>query len=83
MPHIYKIPLVLEPQSEGGYTVTSPALPEVVTEGATLDEVMANVQDAVKAALELYEDLGRPLPDTLRLEPGTEAITFECLVTGA
>lgn len=29
----YKIPLVLSPQPEDGYTVTSPALPELVTEG--------------------------------------------------
>ena len=29
----YKIPLVLTPQVEGGYTVTSPLLPELVTEG--------------------------------------------------
>ena len=35
---LYKVPLVLEPQPEGGYTVTSPLLPELVTEGDTLDE---------------------------------------------
>lgn len=28
MPHVYKIPLVLTTQPEGGYTVTSSALPE-------------------------------------------------------
>ena len=26
----YKIPLVLTPQPEGGYTVTSPLLPELI-----------------------------------------------------
>ena len=30
---LYKIPLILEPQSEGGFTVTCPILPELVTEG--------------------------------------------------
>jgi antitoxin HicB len=29
----YKIPLILTPQPEGGYTVTSPLLPELLTEG--------------------------------------------------
>lgn len=29
----YKLPLVLTPQPEGGYTVASPLLPELVTEG--------------------------------------------------
>ena len=29
----YKVPLVFEPQPEGGFTVTSPLVPELVTEG--------------------------------------------------
>jgi len=29
---VYKIPLVFEPQPEGGYTVTCPILPELITE---------------------------------------------------
>ncbi len=58
----YKIPLVLTPQPEGGYTVTSPLLPELVTEGDTLDEVMSNVKDALAAVVEAYHDLGRTLP---------------------
>ncbi|MGZ3390447.1 MAG: type II toxin-antitoxin system HicB family antitoxin, partial [Isosphaeraceae bacterium] len=32
----YKLPLVFEPQPEGGFTVTSPLLPELVTEGETI-----------------------------------------------
>lgn len=30
---VYKVPLVLEPQPEGGYTVTSPLLPELLPRG--------------------------------------------------
>lgn len=66
MASIYKIPLVLKAQPEGGYTVTSPALPEPVTEGDTLEESLAHVRDALIAVVELYEDLGKPLPATLR-----------------
>ncbi len=58
----YKIPLVLEPQPEGGYTVTSPLLPELVTEGDTVDEALANVKDALAAVVETYQELGRSLP---------------------
>ena len=29
----YKVPLLLTPQAEGGYTVTSPLLPELVNDG--------------------------------------------------
>lgn len=70
MAHIYKVPLVLTAQPEGGYTVTSPALPELVTDGDTVEEALSNVKDALAAVVELYEDLGTPLPATLRQEPG-------------
>jgi antitoxin HicB len=59
---LYKVPLVLSPQPEGGYTVTSPLLPELVTEGDTAEEALANVRDALAAVVEAYEDLGRTLP---------------------
>jgi antitoxin HicB len=62
-----KIPLILEPQSEGGFTVTCPILPELVTEGDTVEEVFVNVQDALQAVLEAYRDLGRSLPSGLQL----------------
>ena len=35
---MYRVPLVFTPQPEGGYTVTSPVLPELLTEGDTLEE---------------------------------------------
>jgi antitoxin HicB len=57
-----KIPLVLGLQSEGGFCVTSPLLPELHTEGDAADEAVAHAQDALAAVIELYEDLGRPLP---------------------
>ena len=61
----YKIPLVFEPQPEGGYTVTCPILPELITEGDTIAEALANVEDALIAIIETYEDLNRPLPPVL------------------
>lgn len=57
----YKVPLVLTPQPEGGYTVTSPLLPELITEGDSIDEALENVADAFAAVVELYDDLGRSL----------------------
>ena len=59
----YKTPLFLTPQPEGGYTVTSPLLPELVTEGDSLNEALENVQDALAAVIELYQDMGRSLPE--------------------
>jgi antitoxin HicB len=60
-----KFPVVLKPQPEGGYTITCPILPELITEADTLDEVGPNVADALAAVIEIYEDTGRPLPIVL------------------
>jgi antitoxin HicB len=62
----YKLPLVLDPQPEGGYTVTCPVLPELITEGDTVQEALDNVADALAAILEAYEDLGQPVPSVLQ-----------------
>ena len=81
MAQVYKVPLVLSPQPEGGYTVTSPVLPELVTEGDTLEEAIRNVQDALEDVIETYEDLKKPFPPNLRQEPGNASIWFEGVVT--
>ena len=64
---LYKVPLLLTPQPEGGFTVTSPLLPELVTEGNTVEEALTNVKDALPAVVEPYEDLGRTLPINMRV----------------
>ena len=65
MKRVYKMPLVLEPQPEGGYTISCPLVPELVTEADTLDDVQPNVADALAALLELYQDLNKPVPEAL------------------
>ena len=67
----YKVPLLLTPQAEGGYTVTSPLLPELVTEGDSIAEALENVKDALAAVIEIYQDQGRPLPQTALTSSGT------------
>ena len=69
----YKLPLVFEPQPEGGYTVTSPAVPELLTEGDSVEDALDNVRDALAAVLEIYRDLGKSLPAELAVgEVGKE-----------
>jgi antitoxin HicB len=75
-----KVPLMLAPQPEGGYTVTSPLLPELHTDGDTADEAVANVQDALAAVIELYADLGKPLPQSAVVGETTGPVWFEALV---
>ena len=68
---IYKLPLVLAAQPEGGYTVTCPLLPELISEGDTVRDALTNAEDALAAVLEALEDLGRPRPSFLQpVAPG-------------
>ena len=66
----YKLPVVLEPQPEGGYTITCPLVPGLITEADTFDEVIPNVTDAVAALIKAYEDLNFPLPPALHSDTG-------------
>jgi antitoxin HicB len=77
---MYRVPLLFTPQPEGGYTVTSPVLPELLTDGDTLDEAQANVRDAFDAVVELYAEQGRPLPVSICLPAQGEIIWSETLV---
>jgi len=77
----YKIPLVLAPQPEGGYTVTSPLLPELVTEGDSVEDALANVKDALVAVIEAYQDLGRSLPENARIQDANGPVWLETVVT--
>ncbi len=77
---LYKIPLVLTPQPEGGFTVTSPILPELVTEGDTADEALSNARDALAAVIETYQDLGRPFPSGLVQPVDNGPVWLETLV---
>lgn len=77
----YKIPLVLAPQPEGGFTVTSPSLPELVTEGETAEEALTNAKDALAAVVEIYQELGRPLPSESQVLDLSAPLSFETVVT--
>ena len=76
----YKVPLVMTPQPEGGYTVTSPLLPELVTEGDTICDALENVKDALAAVVELYEEIGRALPQNTRIPDTNSPVWFETVI---
>lgn len=59
---IYSIRLYLEPNPNGVYTVTSPDVPGLVTEGQTPEEIQTNVQEALDALKMAWEALGMALP---------------------
>ena len=80
MKTMMKIPLFLEPQKEGGWTITSPLIPELVTEIDELDDLNSCVNDALSAVIELYQDLGKQFPSNLKAGHGEAPVLFESLV---
>ena len=77
----YKVPLLLTPQAEGGYTVTSPLLPELVTEGDSIAEALENVKDALAAVIEIYQDQGRPLPQNTQILDANSPVWLETVIS--
>jgi antitoxin HicB len=77
---LHRIPLIFAPQPEGGYTVTSPAVPELISEGETLEDAYRNACDAWEAVVELYLEEGRALPSTIELPATGEVVWSDALV---
>ncbi len=72
----YRYTVVFEPAEEGGYIVTVPALPGLVTEGDSLEEAREMVKDAIRGYLESLQKHGEEIP----LEQG-EPVTERVLVS--
>ena len=55
--------VVFDPVPEGGYQVTAPVLPGLITYGRTLAEAREMARDALRCHLEAMRKAGEPLPD--------------------
>lgn len=64
--------IVLEPEAEGGFSVSIPALPEAHTQGDTLEEAIENARELALAVVTDRCAHGEPIPpsdaDGVRLE---------------
>jgi predicted RNase H-like HicB family nuclease len=55
--------IIIHDAEEGGYWAEVPSLPGYVSEGETLEEVVANIKEAMELYIEgLIED-GQPVPN--------------------
>ncbi len=77
---LFSIRLYLEPNPSGVYTVTSPDVPGLVTKGRTPDEILHNVQKALRTLKETWQDLGMDIPSALRPALTDRPQTVEMLV---
>jgi len=80
MARLFKVPLVLSVQDQGGYQVTSPDMPELVAEGQTADEAIRNVHEALLSVSELYDYLRKPFPASQCLQVNGRPVPFEGVV---
>jgi len=55
--------IVVDPDPEGGITVTVPSLPGCITEGETVEECVTNAQEAIALYIEDLVASGEPVPE--------------------
>ena len=58
----YSYTVLFEPAEEGGFVVTCPALPGLVTEGDTIEEARAMAEDAIRGYIESLLKDRLPIP---------------------
>jgi len=78
--HFFSIRLHLSPNPDGVYTVTSPDVPGLVTEGRTPEEIQINVEEALRALIAAWDALGIEPPETLRSWTSDSPQTIDILV---
>ncbi len=62
-------PIMVEPlpkEEGGGFLATAPDLPGCMSDGATPEEAVANIQDAIITWIEAARDLGHAVPKPSR-----------------
>jgi predicted RNase H-like HicB family nuclease len=75
----YNFTAVFEPAEEGGYVVTFPAIPNLATQGETLEEARAMAEDCLRCYLEGLQKDGLPLPESeeYQAEPIRSGVTVK------
>jgi predicted RNase H-like HicB family nuclease len=56
-----KYTITLDRDEDGVWIVECPSIPGCVSQGSTKDEALENIEDAIRACLEVRSELGWPL----------------------
>lgn len=62
-PELLTYRILLNPEPEGGFTVTVPSLPGCVTYGETLDQALEMAREAIAGYIEMLNEMNEPVPD--------------------
>lgn len=60
---MYTYKIHLHKETEGGFTVSVPALPGCITYGENLDEAIAMAKEAIELYIEELKERGETIPD--------------------
>jgi len=63
-----KFRVLIEPDEDGVFVATCPALPGCVSQGGTRQEARANIADAISGYLQSLEKHGEPIPPPISEE---------------
>jgi predicted RNase H-like HicB family nuclease len=63
-----KYRVLIQPDEDGVFVAEVPALPGCISQGATRDEAVANVREAIAGYLESLEAHGEPIPPSITEE---------------
>ena len=57
-----KFTVILEPETDGGYSVVCPAISGCVSQGDSLDETLTNIREAIVLCMEVRREDQLPAP---------------------
>jgi predicted RNase H-like HicB family nuclease len=60
-----KFKVIIHPAEEGGFWAEVPGFPGCVSEGETLEEVRANIREALEGVLEVMQDMAIEPPSQI------------------
>ncbi|MBM2832913.1 MAG: hypothetical protein HW406_74 [Candidatus Brocadiaceae bacterium] len=58
----YKFRIIVERDEDNVYIASCPALKGCYSQGATIEDAIENIRDAIKLHIEARESLGEPIP---------------------
>jgi predicted RNase H-like HicB family nuclease len=65
--------VLLEPEEDGGFVASVPALPGCISQGDTREDALANIREAIALYVEDCREAGDPVPT----ESGKEFVEIE------
>ncbi len=71
----------MESQPEGGYVLPPRCSPELISEGDSVAEALANAEDAFAVVVEIYEDRGIPIPSSIYVDDAIGPVSVETIVS--